>query len=50
MYGFLVLAPDANLIKGVGFYQHGETPGLGGEIDNPSWQKLWEGKQVYKDW
>ena len=25
-------------------FEHGETPGLGGEIDNPSWKKLWVNK------
>jgi len=46
MYGFLSLAPDTKTVKGIGFYQHGETPGLGGEIDNKKWQKSWEGKIV----
>ncbi|WP_372654743.1 Na(+)-translocating NADH-quinone reductase subunit C [Halobacteriovorax sp.] len=44
MYGFLALAPDTVTVKGIGFYAHGETPGLGGEIDNPSWQATWNGK------
>lgn len=44
MYGFLALAPDTVTVKGIGFYAHGETPGLGGEIDNPSWKATWEGK------
>jgi Na+-transporting NADH:ubiquinone oxidoreductase subunit C len=30
----------------VTFYEHGETPGLGGEIENPSWRKIWEGKKI----
>ena len=47
MYGFIALGADMNTIKGFAFYEHGETPGLGGEIDNPSWKKLWPGKQVY---
>ncbi len=46
MYGFLALEPDLNTIAGIRFYQHGETPGLGGEIDNPRWQQNWEGKQL----
>ena len=46
MYGFLALAPDTKTIKGLGFYEHGETPGLGGEIDNPSWKKQWVNKVV----
>lgn len=46
LYGFLALAPDTTTVKGLGFYQHGETPGLGGEIDNPNWKKLWVGKKA----
>jgi len=46
MYGFLSLAPDTKTVKGIGFYQHGETPGLGGEIENKKWQRSWEGKVV----
>lgn len=46
MYGFLSLAPDTQTVKGIGFYQHGETPGLGGEIENKKWQASWEGKKV----
>jgi Na+-transporting NADH:ubiquinone oxidoreductase subunit C len=47
MYGFIALAPDLTTVRGFGFYQHGETPGLGGEIDNRSWLAKWPGKVVY---
>ncbi len=47
LYGFVALAPDANEIRGLTFYQHGETPGLGGEVDNPSWKAKWPGRNVY---
>lgn len=47
VYGFLALASDLTTIKGISFYQHGETPGLGGEIDNPKWKKSWQGKKVF---
>lgn len=47
MYGFLALQPDAQTVAGLGFYEHGETPGLGGEIDNPRWQENWEGKKLF---
>ena len=47
MYGFIALENDANTIYGLKFYEHGETPGLGGEIDNPKWRKLWQGKTVF---
>jgi Na+-transporting NADH:ubiquinone oxidoreductase subunit C len=49
LFGFLALENDANTVAGLGFFQHGETPGLGGEVDNPSWKALWPGKLVYQD-
>ena len=49
LYGFMALEGDGNTIAGLGFYEHAETPGLGGEVDNPSWKKQWTGKRVYKD-
>lgn len=49
LYGFIALESDANTVAGVGFYEHGETPGLGGEVDNPRWKAFWPGKQVYRD-
>ncbi|HET8807434.1 MAG TPA: Na(+)-translocating NADH-quinone reductase subunit C [Methylophaga sp.] len=49
MYGFLSLEADLNTIAGLRFYQHAETPGLGGEIDNPRWRNKWEGKKVYDE-
>ena len=51
IYGFLSLAPDANTVRGLTYYEHRETPGLGGEIGNPAWQALWRGRQGYdKQW
>lgn len=47
LYGFLAMSDDANTIKGITFYQHGETPGLGGEVDNPKWKSLWPGRKAY---
>ncbi len=49
MYGFIALAPDFNTVKNFGFYEHAETPGLGGEVDNPAWKVLWVDKKVYDD-
>ncbi|MCY4044944.1 MAG: Na(+)-translocating NADH-quinone reductase subunit C [Cellvibrionales bacterium] len=49
LYGFVVLKSDLNTIAGLGFYAHAETPGLGGEVDNPKWKALWPGKFAYKD-
>ncbi len=47
LYGYLSLRADGNTIGGITFYQHGETPGLGGEVDNPKWQALWPGRKAY---
>ncbi|MFC3093665.1 Na(+)-translocating NADH-quinone reductase subunit C [Alteromonas sediminis] len=49
MYGFLAVDADGNTIRELIYYQHKETPGLGAEILNPSWQALWDGKKLYKD-
>ena len=49
MYGFLALAPDARTVTGITFYEHGETAGLGGEIENPRWQAKWVGRQAFND-
>ena len=49
LYGFVALESDANTIVGLGFYEHAETPGLGGEVDNPSWKAKWSGKLAYKN-
>ncbi|MGD8779258.1 MAG: Na(+)-translocating NADH-quinone reductase subunit C [Ignavibacteria bacterium] len=46
MYGFIALSNDLQTVKGITFYEHGETPGLGGEIENPKWQSTWEGKKA----
>jgi len=49
LYGFIALEGDLNTVIGLGFYEHAETPGLGGEVDNPSWKALWKGKKAFKD-
>jgi Na+-transporting NADH:ubiquinone oxidoreductase subunit C len=47
MYGYVSLDDDLTTIRGISFYEHGETPGLGGEIDNKKWQAGWQGKKMY---
>lgn len=47
MYGFLAMNTDGKTIEGLSFYDHKETPGLGAEILNPSWQAKWVGKEGY---
>lgn len=46
LYGFIALEEDGNEIFGLQFYEHGETPGLGAEVDNPRWKALWNGKEL----
>ena len=47
MLGYLSVAPDGNTIKGLRFYSHAETPGLGDQMDKEPWRALWVGKKVY---
>ena len=49
IYGFLALAPDGNTVRGLTYYEHKETPGLGAEISNPGWLDLWRGRLGYDD-
>ncbi|MEN8192523.1 MAG: Na(+)-translocating NADH-quinone reductase subunit C [Bacteroidota bacterium] len=49
MYGFMALNKNLHTIDGFTFYQHGETPGLGGEVDNPRWKAQWKGKQAFDE-
>lgn len=44
LYGFIAVEANGNDIYGLQFYSHGETPGLGGEVDNPNWRGLWNGR------
>lgn len=47
LYGYLALDSDLQTIAGITFYEHGETPGLGGEVDNPRWKALWKGRKAF---
>ena len=49
LYGFLTLDTNTKTVKGLGFYSHAETPGLGGEVDNPKWKAQWNGKVVFDE-
>ena len=49
MYGFLALDKDLKTIEGFTVYEHGETPGLGGEVDNPRWKAFWTGKLIFDE-
>jgi Na+-transporting NADH:ubiquinone oxidoreductase subunit C len=47
--GFLALDADLQTIRGITYYEHAETPGLGGEVDNPEWKSHWRGKRLFDD-
>ena len=49
LHGFIALESDFSSVAGIGFYEHAETPGLGGEIDNLKWKKSWVGKKAFVD-
>ncbi|MCT8344396.1 MULTISPECIES: Na(+)-translocating NADH-quinone reductase subunit C [Photorhabdus] len=49
MYAFISVDVDGKTARGITYYSHGETPGLGGEVDNPQWRKKWIGKKLYND-
>jgi Na+-transporting NADH:ubiquinone oxidoreductase subunit C len=39
--------PEHLTIAGLKYYDQKETPGLGGEVDNPLWLADWPGKHIY---
>ncbi|GGA71266.1 Na(+)-translocating NADH-quinone reductase subunit C [Neiella marina] len=49
MYAFLAIKPDTNTVQALVYYDQLETPGLGGEVENPSWKNLWVGKKLFDD-
>ncbi len=49
LHGFISLGDDLTTIRGIGFYEHGETPGLGGEVDNLAWKNKWKGKLAFDE-
>ena len=47
LYGYLALESDLNRVRGITFYKHGETPGLGAEIAEPWFQaNFQDGKKI----
>ena len=47
LYGYIAIGSDGRTIEGLSFYKHGETPGLGGEVDAASFKNQWPGKDAY---
>ena len=47
--GFIYIVPENKgtyVVKGISFYEHGETPGLGGEIDVYDVKKRYIDKEI----
>lgn len=49
MYAYLAVSPDGQTVNGISYYEQGETPGLGAEVENPKWTAQFVGKRVYDD-
>ena len=47
IYGYIALSPDCNTVKGITFYKHGETPGLGGEISKEWFTDNFKEKHIF---
>ncbi|MBH10146.1 MAG: NADH:ubiquinone reductase (Na(+)-transporting) subunit C [Candidatus Marinimicrobia bacterium] len=45
LYGYFAIEPDGSTVKGITFYKHKETPGLGGEVDKHWFQNNFIGKK-----
>jgi Na+-transporting NADH:ubiquinone oxidoreductase subunit C len=46
IYGYLALEGDLGTVAGITFYRHGETPGLGGEVEADWFQNNFKGKKI----
>ncbi len=49
IYGYISVDGDGNTVRGMRIYEHGETPGLGDQIERPEWRAQWIGKRLYSD-
>jgi len=49
VHSFIGLEPDLATIRGITFFDHGETPGLGGECSKPWFQRNFQGQVLWKD-
>ncbi|WP_428774621.1 Na(+)-translocating NADH-quinone reductase subunit C [Vibrio sp.] len=47
MYAFVAVETDGNTVSGITYYEQGETPGLGGEVENPAWRNQFVGKKLF---
>jgi Na+-transporting NADH:ubiquinone oxidoreductase subunit C len=46
IHGYMAIESDGKTVAGFSVYSHNETPGLGGEIEKPWFQKNFVGKQI----
>jgi Na+-transporting NADH:ubiquinone oxidoreductase subunit C len=46
IHGYLAIESDGETVAGFSVYSHNETPGLGGEIEKPWFQKNFIGKKI----
>ena len=49
MYAFVAVETDGNTVSGITYYEQGETPGLGGEVENPTWRAQFVGKKLFDE-
>ena len=49
LYGYFAIENDGLTVKGIRFYKHKETPGLGGEVSKKWFQNNFIGKEIYND-
>jgi len=49
VHSYVGLEPDLATVRGVTFFDHGETPGLGGECSKPWFQRNFRGKKLWSD-
>ncbi|EEQ15516.1 Na(+)-translocating NADH-quinone reductase subunit C [Yersinia frederiksenii ATCC 33641] len=49
MYAFVAIDTDGTTVRGITYYDQGETPGLGGEVENPIWRNQWIGQRLFDD-
>ena len=47
MYAFVAIETDGNTVAGITYYDQAETPGLGGEVENPTWRAQFVGKKLF---
>lgn len=47
IWGYIAFDDNGNTIYGAYFAHQGETPGLGARIEEPDWQKQFQGKKIF---